>query len=212
MEEAEALRVAPESLRGPPEQVWIAWEARIRVLGNPFLLRGLAVALGAGCVAVTLLLLLLTRRPAALVVGFGLAVLFGLAFIVVAGVIDLLGGFRATFALTSRGIRYIAGGAAGRAADAAFWAGLLASSAAVAGAGLLAQAERSVFLAYEDVRRVRVHPTQPAVRVRGAFGQKPIVLYCTPESFDPVLEILRRECRAADFSGGTRGPLPRRVQ
>jgi hypothetical protein len=145
------------------------------------------------------LFLAISKSPWALLVGAGVFAFLMAIFVVVGLVIDLFGGFRTTFALTTTGVRSIAGKGAGRAADTAFWAGVLAGSASVAGAGMLAKSEQNVFIAFRDVTKVKLRPGRRYILVKGGFVQKPIALYCLPDNYPQAEAILRQQCPGAKF-------------
>jgi len=182
-----------------PEQLWLAWEARIRVLLNPAVWGGVLAAFGISSCLLSVLMLFISKSPWALAIGGGLFLFFMVLFVLIGAVIDLFGGFRTTFALTTHGVRSIAGKGAGRAADAAFWGGVLLGSAAGAGAGLLAKSEQNVFIPYGEVTKVKIRSGRRYIVVKGGFMQKPIGLYCTPENFAQTEAILRQLCTAAQF-------------
>lgn len=185
---------------GVPEQLWLAWETRVRVLFNPAVWGGVLAAFGISSCLVSLLFLFISKSPWALALGAGLFALFMVIFVLVGAAIDLFGGFHTTFALTTHGVRSIAGKGAGRAADAAFWGGVLMGSMAGAGAGLLAKSEQNVFIPYGEVTKVKVRAGRRYIVVKGGFMQKPIGLYCTPENFAHAEAILRQLCTGAQFS------------
>jgi hypothetical protein len=120
----------------------------------------------------------------------GLAILLGI-FVLVGVVIDLFGGFKVVFFLTSHGVRSVAGKGAKAAATAAFWMGALTGHPGAAGAGLLAESEQNVFIPWTDVTKIKVKTWRRYIHIKREWGFKPIGLYCTPENFAPVMEILR---------------------
>ena len=182
------------------EELWLAWDARVRVLLNPSVWGGVLLAFGISSCLFTALMLFISKSPWALAVGAGIFAFFMAIFVVVGLAIDLFGGFQTTFALTTQGVRSIAGKAAGRAADAAFWTGVLLGSAGAAGAGLLAKSEKNVYIPYGEVTKVKFKPGRRYILVKGVFLQKPIGLYCTPENYDQAEAILRQECPGATIS------------
>lgn len=181
------------------EGLYLAWENQIRLLSNPDVWRGILMAFGISCALVTVLFLAISKSPWALLVGGGAFAFFILMFVIVGFVIDLFGGFHARFALTTTGIRFIAGKGAGAAADAAFWAGVLLGKGGLAGAGLLAKSEQNTFIAFQDVTEVKSRPGRRNIKVKGGLLQKPIILYCLPDNYTKAEEILRQRCVAAKF-------------
>jgi len=176
----------------PSEQLHLTWETRIRVLTNPTVWFSLLLAFGIPSVLLGILVAFIAKRPeyALLVPLVALSVLFGI-FILVGVVIDLFGGFKVVFFLTSHGVRSVAGKGAKAAATATFWAGALSGNPGVAGAGLLAESEQNVFIPWKDITKLKVKSWRRFIMVKREWGYKPIGLYCTQENFPQVLEIFR---------------------
>ncbi len=185
---------------GEPEQLWLSWESRVRILLNPSVWLGVLAAFGISTCLFTALMLAISKSPWALAIGAGIFTFFMVIFLLVGIVVDLFGGFRVSFALTTRGVRSISGKAARGAGDAAFWMGLLAGNAAAMGAGMLAKSEAFVFIPYGEVSKVKLRPGRKYILVKGGTLQKPIGLYCTAQNYPQAEAILRQQCTAATFS------------
>jgi hypothetical protein len=190
--------VVPQA--GDSEQLWLSWESRVRILLNPSVWFGVLLAFGVSTCLFTALMLAISKSPWALAVGAGIFTFFMVIFLFVGLVIDLFGGFRVSFALTTLGVRSISGKGAKMAADAAFWTGVLAGSAGAMGAGLLAKSEAFVFIPYEEVSKVKLRPGRRYILVKGGTLQKPIGLYCTDENYPQAEAILRQQCTGAVIS------------
>ena len=175
-----------------PEQLHLTWETRIRVLTNPNVWFSMLLALGIPSVLLGILFAFLAKRPvyALLVPLVSMSVLFGI-FILVALVIDLFGGFKAIFFLTTHGVRSVSGKGARAASTAAVVMGVLAGNASAVGAGLLAESEQNVFIAWKDITRLKVKARRRFVLIKREWGFKPIGLYCLPANFQQVLDIFR---------------------
>jgi hypothetical protein len=176
-----------------PEQLLITWEARIRVLTNPSIWSSMLLALGIPSVLFGILLAVIAKRPEfALLVPLGfMSILLGI-FIVVALVIDVFGGFKATFFLTTDGVHSLSGKAARAASATAVVVGALAGKAGVAGAGLMAASEQNVFIPWKDITKIKVKTGRRFILIKREWGYKPIGLYCTPENFLQAMDILRK--------------------
>jgi hypothetical protein len=197
------MPIAPDasaSLSEPAETVLAAWDARLRVLTNPTAWQGVGLSLGVGALGLGVLMTFISRSAAGLYLAAGLFAALMLVFVLVALVIDAFGGFRVRFLLTSLGVRSQSGKSAKAAANAAFVGGVLTGNAAAAGSGLLARSEQDVFIAYGDVKQVRVNRRRRYVVVRGDWLQKPIGLACDEGNFARVLEVLKERCPAARFT------------
>lgn len=174
-----------------PEGVLLVWESRIRVLANRNIWTSMLVVLGIPSVLLGVLIAFAAEQVELAVyvpLGF-MAVSFGI-FVLVGLAIDLFGGFRATFILTTEGVRSIAGKGAKAAANAAILAGALTGRPGVAGAGFLAKSEQNVFIPWKNVKSAKVRGRY--VLIKGPWGDKPIGLYCTPENFAQVQDIVAR--------------------
>ena len=176
----------------PPEQLHLTWETRIRILTNPTVWTSMLLALGIPGVLLGIFVAVIAKRPEyALLVPLGLlSILFGI-FIMVGLVIDLFGGFKAVFFLTSHGVRSVAGKGAKAASTAAALAGIFSGNPGLAGAGLLAESEQNVFIPWKDITKLKVKTWRRFIMVKREWGYKPIGLYCTPENFSQVMEIFR---------------------
>lgn len=181
------------------EQVLLAWDTRIKLLGNAHVWANILAAFGISSALLTILLLVISKSVGALAVGGGIFGGFMLLYLMIAVVIDLCGGFKTTFALTTLGVRSVAGKQAGYAADAAFWAGLLTGKLGAMGAGVLAKSEQNVFLQYANIAKVKLRPRSRSILVKGGLVDKPIRLYCTAENYGRAGAILREKCTGASY-------------
>ncbi len=175
-----------------PEQLHLTWETRIKVLTNPTVWSSLLLAFGIPSVLLGIFVAFISKRPdyALLVPLVTLSILFGL-FILVGLVIDLFGGFKVVFYLTSHGVRSVAGKGAKAASTAAVLAGIFSGNPGVAGAGLLAESEQNVFIPWKDITKLKVKAWRRFIMVKREWGYKPIGLYCMPDNFPQVMEIFR---------------------
>jgi len=176
----------------PPEQLHLSWETRIRVLTNPTVWFSLLLAFGIPSVLLGIFVAVISKRPeyALMVPLVAMSVLFGL-FILVGLVIDLFGGFKVVFYLTSHGVRSVAGKGAKAASTAAVLAGIFSGNPGAVGTGLLAESEQNVFIPWKDISKLKVKTWRRFIMIKREWGYKPIGLYCTPENFPQVMEIFR---------------------
>lgn len=185
----------------PEEIVLDSWEASVRLLSNPAAWRGVALSLGAGALGLGILFTFISRSIKGLYLGAGLFGGLMFIFVIVGGIIDLFGGFRINFMLTSLGVRSISGKGAKTAADAAIVGGILTGNLAGMAAGSLAKSEQNVFILYNEVTKVKVNSRRRYVLVKGDWSQKPIGLYCNKDNFTGVLRLLQERCPSVQFLG-----------
>lgn len=187
---------APQAVE---EQVLLMWPAKVRTLANRQLWKGLALAFGSGAALVCVIFLFVGSGSTGLLVGGGLFLGIMALAAVVCAVIDLFGGLGVTFALTTEGVRSVAGKGSAAASDAAVILGALTGTMSALGAGLLAQSEKNAFIPYGDVRKIKAGAGSRYVLIKGGFLDKPIGLYCTAENYDLALKILRERCANVTF-------------
>jgi hypothetical protein len=198
-EEEELLQESAKGRKG--EEYLLAWPARVKMLTNPMIWSSLALAFGIGSAVVALVVCLASGNLVGVVIGAALFGFFMVLVLLIALVVDLFGGFRVTLALSSKGVWSLSGKGVERAATAALVGGILTGNPGAMGAGLLARSSKSTFIRYRDVTKVKVSAGRRYLLVKGGFGEQPIGLFCTPETFDPALAILREHCPKAKFLG-----------
>lgn len=181
-----------ESTTTIPEQLHLTWEARIRVLTNPNIWASMLLVLGIPSVLLGVFFAILAKRPEyALLVPLGfMSILLGI-FVLVALVIDLCGGFKVVFFLTSHGVRSVAGKGPQAVSTVAVLAGIFAGKPGAVGAGLLAESEQNVFIPWQAITKIKVKTWRRFIMVKREWGFKPIGIYCTPENFPQAMEVLR---------------------
>lgn len=183
----------------PEERVLYSWKSSVKALSNPSAWRGVALSLGGGALALGILFTIISKSLKGLYIA---AAIFGglmLVFILIAGVIDIFGGFRVNFILTGHGVRSLSGKGARTAAETAVIGGILAGNLAAMAAGSLAKSEQDVFIPHHEVTKVKVNSRRRYILVKGDWSQKPIGLYCNKDNFADVLQLLRERCASAQF-------------
>jgi hypothetical protein len=176
------------------EETLLAWDHRIRMLANPNLWRAFALVFGAPLMVLGAVLAVTAGWKTGLTALVGGLVLFGALWLIVGVIVDLMGGFRAHYAVTTRGLYFASGKGERRAAQAASVIGLLAGKPGAAGAGLLAQSEQDAFIAWPDIARVKTRGHYVEVRSRHAL--KPIGFYGAAETLDLLRSALRSHAPA----------------
>jgi hypothetical protein len=187
--------------RESSEVVLRSWQARVRVLTNPAAWRGILLCLGISSLLLGILLIFISKSLKGLLVA---ALIFGglmFLFVLIGGIIDIFGGFRVHFILTSLGVRSISGKGAKASANAAIIGGILTGSFGAMGAGSLARSEQNVFIPYGEVTKVRISSRRQYILVKGGLQQKPIGLYCNKNTFTDILALIRERCPSAQFAG-----------
>ncbi|MEI7751415.1 MAG: hypothetical protein WCJ71_04905 [Candidatus Omnitrophota bacterium] len=181
-----ASAAAPEK-----EEVLFKWDYQIKMLFNPVLWGNFVVCFGIPAILLGIGFSFTGQVKGAAFLAAGLIVFFAVIWFITGIVIDIGGGFAASFVITSRGIYFTSGPGSKKAADIATVIGLLAGSASGTGAGLLARAEQDNAVAWEKIKKVKVRKGMRYIFVRGGFGNKPIGLYCNKENFDQILALVQ---------------------
>ena len=185
----------PPSAAAENEEVLFRWDHKIKMLFNPVLWGSFVACFGIPAVLLGIGLTFTGNMKVAVFLPAGLIVFFAVIWVLTGIVIDLGGGFFASFVISSKGIYFSSGPGAKAAANAATVIGVLAGSATGAGAGLLARSEQDAFLAWEKLKKVKVRKSIRYIFVRGGFGNKPIGLYCNKENFEQVLALVQSKLK-----------------
>lgn len=181
-----ASAAAPEA-----EKVLLRWDHNIKMLFNPVLWGNFLAGFGIPA----LILGIAMSFPAGAARGFlfsgALLAFFFVIWVLTGIVMDLAGGFSASFVITDRGIYFTSGKGSKTAANTATLMGVLAGSASTTGAGLLAKSEQNVAIEWKSLKKVKVRKGMRYIFVREGFGKKPIGLYCNKENFEQVLALVQ---------------------
>ena len=183
----------------PEKTVLYSWVASVRVLSNPSAWSGVTLCFGIGALFLGILFTFITKSLAGLYLASGIFGGLMFIFILVGGVIDIFGGFRVNFILTSEGVRSISGKGAKTAAKAAFVGGVLTGNLTGMAAGAAAESEQDVSILYSEVTKVKVNSRRQYILVKGDWLQKPIGLYCNKDNFMGVLHLLQERCSSTKF-------------
>lgn len=174
------------------ERLLLTWTNHVRLLVNPTVWSSMLLVLGIPALLLGLFFAFLAKRlDYVVIVPLGFLTFLFAIFVLVALVIDAFGGMQATFFLTTNGVRFVSGTGAKAASRVALLAGLLSGRPGLAGAGLLAESEQGAFMPWSEIATIRVKASRHYVLLRGSWGDKPVGLYCTPENFREVLDLLR---------------------
>jgi hypothetical protein len=182
-----------EATAETPEQLLLTWEGRIRLLANSGVWKSILMAFGIPSMLLGVLVGFVTKRPE-----YGLAVpLVAMAvlltiYLLVAAVIDLFGGFKVTFFLTTRGVRSVLGRGPQAVSTTAILMGLFTGKHGGVATGVLAKSEQNVFIPWTDITKIKVSPGRRSILIKREWGYKPIELYCTPDNFPEAMTILRQ--------------------
>ena len=182
----------PTSAAAPEkEEVLFKWDHRIKMLFNPVLWGNFVACFGIPAILLGGGFSFTGHLQGAALLAAGLIAFFAVIWFITGIVIDIGGGFAASFVITNRGIYFSSGPGSKKAADIATLIGVLAGSASTAGAGFLARAEQDTDVEWEKIKKVKVRKGMRYIYVRGSFGNKPIGLYCNKENFEPVLALIQ---------------------
>ena len=183
------------------ETVFYSWNTSVNVLSNPSAWRGMTLSLGVGALGLGIIMTFISKSMAGLYLAAGIFGGLMFIFILVGGIIDIFGGFRVNFMLTSDGVRSMSGKGAKTAAKAAFIGGVVTGNLTGMAAGAAAESEQNVSILYSEVTQVKVNSRRRYILVKGDWLQKPIGLYCNEENFQGVLQLLQERCPSTKFRG-----------
>ncbi|MBS0337738.1 MAG: hypothetical protein JSS40_13140 [Proteobacteria bacterium] len=171
-------------------QVLMQWHSKVRMLSSKRLWKMFLLVFGIPALLLGILVSFIADpATGALACGGGFA-LFAVVWALVGVAVDLGGGFSASYVVTDKGVHFASGKGARAAAEIAAVGGLLAGKPGMAGAGMLARAEQDTFLAWDAIGKVSVSDGSFYIELRGKSAAKPVGLYCTPENFHSVRELV----------------------
>jgi len=101
------------------------------------------------------------------------------------------GGYDATFAVTGEGVGFFGGEKMKKVNEALVIGSLLTASPGPAGAALVNYGSDQNFIAWKDIRSMKVLEKDRYILIRPRWLVNPIPLYCTEQNYPQVLSLIR---------------------
>jgi hypothetical protein len=180
------------------EGEWVLhWHYRIPLVRNGMLWRELVFTLGIPFVIIAGLVTIFSQTDNRWTVPAIFILLFGLILFVAFAILfslsrSLGGGIDASYSLNPAGIGYEVGEGARKIHQSALILSLVSGLVGAVGTSLIALSQEKNFIAWTDVKNVRIHPHSHIIYIWGTENGKPIALYCTPEIFELVGGTIRK--------------------
>lgn len=173
----------------------VHWEYRVPLVANSILWRDLTLALGIPVFIIGAIVVIISNAHNRLEVLFLFCVLFLIFLLIALAVMVALsrslgGGLPAMFYVNHAGVGYEAGHQAKKVSRGALILSLMSGSVSAAGNTLTAIAQEENFIPWQDVHSVRIYAHQRVVHIRSKELSNPIALYCSPENFGRVIELI----------------------
>ena len=172
----------------------LAWNYRIPLITNTILTQDIVLVFGVTVLIAGGLAALITQQIFVLymfvAIGAGLIVLCLIIMLVLQVV--LRGGFDTNFMINDKGVAYESGKTAKKLDRVSTVGSAMLGSLAGTGAGLIAISRESNNLHWKDVKYIKVHQRQRAIVFRSKYLIMPLALYCTPENFAAVTELVKK--------------------
>jgi len=173
------------------------WHVRIPLIKNSLLWRELLLSLGVPLLVMAIIILIFAKSADPVMIVLLFLVIFGL-FILAAFVIlehlsrSLGGGIDASCYLNASGVGYEAGAAAGRVHTGTIGISLLSGMVHTAGTSLAALSASENYIAWEDVKLVRIYPGSRVIYIWDKESIRPIALHCPGEKLSEVIGVIRK--------------------
>jgi hypothetical protein len=176
----------------------IRWEFTIPLVKNTIIWRDLVLTLGLPVLVIAVIVILFSNASDR----FGVLMLFGVLFLIFLFIAFLImgavsrclgGGLAATFSVNNAGVGYEAGGPAKKISRGTLALSLMSGSINAAGTSLIAISQEENFISWQDVRSVKIYARQRVIYIRSKELISPIALYCTPENFGRVTDIIAKK-------------------
>lgn len=189
---------ADDAKAGPPAA--IVWEKKIPLLNNLFMLKDIALVFGiAGLVLLAFMLLISGGEDIPQILGvWALCMGIIVVLLVIACLVVLLNRMNLEFRVDQKGILMSVGKRERKLNVLTTVVGVLAGSAQVAGAGLLARSREDFFVPWRDVRKVSVYRRKKVI-VLSIGMLTPLRVYCTDDNFAAVQQAVRKNVKNAVF-------------
>jgi hypothetical protein len=192
----------------------ISWDVDIPLATNPVILMDLLKALGGGLLLVFIILAVASLSEGnleAILNAFKISVILLVVFIVLAWVIMWIffgNKFHARFTVTRKGTSYETFDKRAKTASRlAIIAGTLLGKPVVAGSGLLAMSQESMFLKWKGVFKTTFDDKRKTIALRNTW-RKIIVIYCTKDNYDKVSEFVKTQMNSRGSLPTAKSPLP----
>jgi hypothetical protein len=179
----------------------LVWTNQIRFLDR-IILRGMVwiLPLSVGIFALLLIILIpLTGGDLQeMVGGLGFLLLLTLGILTLLVLVSAVflhlmtgGGYEATFAVTDEGVGFFGGEKMKKVNEALVIGSLLTASPGPAGAALVNYGSDRNFIAWKDIRSVKLLEKDRYILIRPRWLVNPIPLYCTEQNYPQVLALIR---------------------
>ncbi|OPY39172.1 MAG: hypothetical protein A4E35_00406 [Methanoregula sp. PtaU1.Bin051] len=176
----------------------IHWENSVPLLANSLLWREIIIALAIPVLVIAAIVLVVSGSPDRLLIIAFFVALF-LVFLLIALTVmisisrSLEGGLSARFYANNAGAGFEAGRKAEPLRSGAHVLWLISGLIDAAGPNLKSLTQEENFIAWLDVSNVWIYRRQRVILIRSKERVKPLALYCTPENFKPVEEMIRKK-------------------
>ena len=187
--------------RSEQEAEGLRWHYKIPLVTNPVVLREFAIPIGAGALAMAIIILLVSGGDflAAALWSLGFfALFFGLGFIILL-ILDLI-GIKASFYIGKDSVGYVVGSSLRKFNRLVLLLSLLGRSPTVVGASLIGIGRESEFISWDEVRSITVYDKYRVIYFRRKSYIKPIVLFCSRENFDDVVALVKKYAQGVKIS------------
>jgi hypothetical protein len=176
----------------------VHWEHRIPLVANSVLWRDLVFALGIPVLIIGAIVVIFSDAQNRLDVIILFCVLFLIFLLIALAVMVALswslgGGLQATFYVNHAGIGYEAGHLAKKVNRGTLILSLMSGSVTAAGTTLIAISQEENFISWEDVHSVKIYARPMVVHIRSKELINPIALYCTPDTFGRVTDMISKK-------------------
>jgi hypothetical protein len=188
---------------GPKGAGGIFWSNKMGVITSTVVIKQLILAFGGGCLFVLIILLAANPSAAAAFVPV-IAAIFG--FFVILGLIIAAaihfgsgGGPEGFFAVTPKGVGYRAGKLSKDINRATLIGSAVGGSLTGAGGSLVNISRELDFMDWKEIRSATAYTRDRTILLYRKVLFSPIILYCTPENFDAVINYIREHAPDAKF-------------
>jgi hypothetical protein len=173
----------------------LQWEINVPLFRNPFILRGLGMAIGIPFGMMIIIIIVLSKGNI-----MGTDAKYALGFIALILILSLIatqlvygGIYAAGFLMDKKGITSYTQEKQAKRNRAVnrltVILGLARGNLAAVGTGVLAHSRRIMQINWREIRHVYYYPKQSTIIVKGGFAEK-MTLFCTPDNYEEVVTFI----------------------
>jgi uncharacterized membrane protein len=179
----------------------IAWNRRISLATNVFVMRDMTLVIGISCLVLLVFLLAISggKDLGDIILVWAACSAFIFVLMVIACLVVMWNRMDLEFEVNAKGAGMTVGSRERKLNKLVTIIGFLSGKPGVAGAGMLAGANESVFARWQDIKKVTIYRKRKVISMKIGL-LTPLRLFCTEKNFAAVERMIRENAKEAAIS------------